>query len=69
MDMGSIYTAVLSPDGKTIAAGYEDKSVKLWDTATGTLKRNLTGHTGEVIVVDVSFFYSKMMIEMVFSSL
>ena len=33
-----------SPDGNTIASGSVDKTIKLWDASTGTLKTTLTGH-------------------------
>jgi WD40 repeat protein len=37
-----------SPDGLTLVTGGEGKSVKLWDTQTGTLKQTLMGHDQEV---------------------
>ena len=33
-----------SPDGKTIASGGTDNTLKLWNVATGTLKAILEGH-------------------------
>jgi hypothetical protein len=44
-----VTSAVFSPDGKRIASASWDKTVKIWDAATGTLIRTLTGHSSSVI--------------------
>jgi eukaryotic-like serine/threonine-protein kinase len=48
-----IRCAAFSADGRTLAAGYEDHTVRLWDVATGQLKKTLDGHAS--IVWSVSF--------------
>lgn len=37
-----------SPDGKTIACGYGDSQVRLWDPETGALRSELSGHSQKV---------------------
>jgi WD40 repeat protein len=43
-DVG-VYTIALSPNGKTIAAGSGDGTVRLWDVEMGKVISKLTGHT------------------------
>lgn len=43
-----------SPDGQTIASGSYDKTVKLWDAASGNLKQTLTNHTDQVRAIAYS---------------
>ena len=38
-----------SPDGKTLASGSFDKTVRLWDVATGKTLRTLKGHRQAVV--------------------
>lgn len=45
---GSVLGVIFSPDGKVLATGSRDKTIKLWDPKSGELKRTLTGHTGHV---------------------
>ena len=43
-----------SPDGKLLASGGADQTVKVWNTATGKEVRNLSGHTHYVFGVAFS---------------
>lgn len=48
------WLAVFTADGKRIASASFDSTVRLWDAKTGKATRTLTGHTKEVLAVDVS---------------
>lgn len=47
----SIFTVAISPNGKWIATGSEDYTIKLWDIASATLLRTFTGHRQSVSAV------------------
>ncbi len=60
---GSVSSLCWSPDGQTLAsgggyshgeAGRPDYKVRVWDVATGELRRTLIGHTGEILSVRFS---------------
>ena len=48
---GSVWAVAFSPDGKRIASGSGDETIKLWDATTGDLQKTLAGHSGSVWAV------------------
>jgi WD40 repeat protein len=45
----SIRMVAFSPDGRWIASGSNDSTIKLWDRASGRLLRTLAGHTKQIV--------------------
>jgi len=49
-----VMTIAYSPDGTTLASGFYDGTVKIWDVANGSEVRTLDGHTNYVTIVAYS---------------
>ncbi|EKF04447.1 kinase domain protein [Tolypothrix sp. PCC 7601] len=51
---GGVYSVAISPDGKTLASGSADSTIKLWNIPRGEPIRTLTGHSGLIYSVAIS---------------
>jgi serine/threonine protein kinase len=51
---GEVNTVVVSPDGKTIISGSDDRTIKIWDLSSQKLLRTLKGHTDWVYDIAIS---------------
>ncbi|MGF2038742.1 MAG: ribosome assembly protein 4 [Nostoc sp. CmiVER01] len=49
-----VFSVGFSPDGKTLASGSLDNTIKLWDVSTGKAIKTLTGHSSPVYSVGFS---------------
>ncbi|PYI03229.1 WD40 repeat-like protein [Aspergillus sclerotiicarbonarius CBS 121057] len=43
-----VRSVTFSPDGRLLASGANDRTIKLWDVSTSTLQQTLEGHNGYV---------------------
>lgn len=48
----AVATIRFSPDSIQLASGSDDKTVRLWDVASGNLRNIFTGHYGKVLGLD-----------------
>src|SRR5689334_18309058 len=51
---GSVLCVAISPDGKWLASGGNDSTIKIWDLKTGRLLRTLYGHNAKVLAIAIS---------------
>ena len=43
-----VWSVAYSPDGRYLASGNDDKTIKIWEVATGKQLRTLNGHSYRV---------------------
>lgn len=53
-ELGGIHSIAFHPDGKQIASGSTDKTIKIWQLSSGQELRTLTGHSDDVFSVTFS---------------
>ena len=49
-----VWSVAISPDGKYIVSGSQDKTLKLWEAGNGRLVRTFEGHNDSVYSVAFS---------------
>jgi WD40 repeat protein len=49
-----VRSVLISPDGKTLFSGSDDKTIEIWELSSGKLIRTLTGHTHFVYSLAIS---------------
>ena len=54
VDSDGVNSVCFSPDGRRLASGSADRTVRLWDAETGACVRTLEGHRGPVNSVRLS---------------
>jgi hypothetical protein len=50
----AVWAVAFSPDGKTLVSGSSDRTLRVWDVASGQSLRTLQGHSGAVGAVAFS---------------
>jgi WD40 repeat protein len=50
----TVDVVAISPDGSWLTTGSRDRTVRIWDLATGSQRHTLTGHTADVTAVAIA---------------
>ncbi len=51
---GSVIAVAITPDGRRVVSGSDDKTLKVWDLETGRQERTLEGHQHSVYAVAIT---------------
>ncbi len=60
IENGRVRSVVWSPDGKNIASGSDDKTIKVWNAQTGQCVSTLSGHSRYMTAVSYSCLFSNV---------
>src|SRR5437763_1578236 len=52
--LSNVQALAISPDGKTLASGSEDETIKLWSLPEGALLQTLEGHRNGILALAIS---------------
>ena len=55
-----VSSVCFSPDGKQVASGNGDSTVKIWQTSTGKCQMTFNGHSWYMTTVSYSCLFSNM---------
>jgi WD40 repeat protein len=53
-NVGDVQSVAIAPDGRIALSGSKDNNLRLWDLASGSRTRTLTGHTSDVRSVAIA---------------
>ena len=58
---GEVFAVAFAPDGRLLASGSSDQTIRLWDPITGAERKLLRGHTGAVRALAFAVQHSQLL--------